>query len=366
MSAPVPAPGVVGKSIRWMTKRDGPLYVRPTLDLAFLRFMGDMLRHAKAEDFDRGLRRTLALNARTLALFDQMAAEGLQFEQHTRGILMVFKDDEDLEAHIRELAIARELGVGSFTLLTGPEARSEVPRLSRQVLGAIDLPTERFLDPDEYVDALAVACLARGVKIESGERVNSFEVDSRGVLRAAHGSRRWDADSFVIAAGAWSGQLFRSLGVRLPLQAGKGYGFDMVGSHQVGERGLYLSEAKVAITPLGGRTRLAGTMAFGGLDESVDPRRAGGILTSARAYLSGWPEATTAQAWSGLRPMTPDGLPMIGLVPGFENLVVATGHAMSGITLSPVTGSVVERVVMTGEAPEEALPFDPRRFMKGQ
>ncbi len=362
MSGPVPAPGVVLKSLRWMLRNDSPLYVRPSIDPTFIRFMASMMRHSNEHDFDRGMRATLALNNRTYELFDELETAGVAFEHHRKGLLLTFMDDQNLREHEAELRLAAELGVGSPTMLTAGEARREVPMLSRAVVGAIDCPTERFLDPDSFIDAMATACRARGVAIHVGQIVEAIETTSTGHATAVDGTARWEADAFVIAAGAWSHSIFKSLGARLPVQAGKGYGFDIPGPEMGSSRALYLSEAKVAVTPLNGRTRLSGTMAFGGMDETVKEQRASGIVTSTRRYLSGWPELPTPRAWSGLRPMTPDGLPIIGRIPGHDNVIAATGHAMLGITLSPITGSIVQQTLLDGRIPIEATPFLPDRF----
>lgn len=362
MSGPVPAPGVVLQSLRWMLKRDSPLYIRPSLDPAFIRFMTSMLRNCNEHDFDRGMRATLELNRRTFELFDQLSRDGLSFEHHKEGLLLAFTDEHNLQEHEAELSHAAELGAGQAITLTAAEARYEVPLLSHSVVGAIDCPTERFLNPDSFIDALAAGCRARGVTIRTGQAVRTVETSRTGVVTAVGGIDRWAADAFVIATGAWSATTLRLFGSNLPIQAGKGYGFDIPKNDSTISRALYLSEAKVALTPLNGHTRLAGTMGFGGLDEKVDDTRAHGIITSARRYLSGWPEDPVPKAWSGLRPMTPDGLPFIGFLPNHDNVVIAAGHAMLGITLSPVTGNIVRKLLIQGRTPLEAAPFQPDRF----
>lgn len=364
MSGPVPAPGVVLRSLRWMLRRDSPLYVRPSLDPAFIRFMTSMLRHCNEQDFDRGMRATLALNRRTFELFDRLEKDGLSFEHHREGLLLAFTDEQNMHAHEAELRHAAELGAGPAITLTATEARSEVPMLSGSVVGAIDCPAERFVHPDSFIDALAAGCRARGVAIHADQTIRTVETSGTGVVTAVGGTGRWAGDAFVVAAGAWSGVLLREFGSRLPLQAGKGYGFDIPATGPTVARALYLSEAKVALTPLNGLTRLAGTMGFGGMDERVVDRRSNGIITSARHYLSGWPGGPVPRAWSGLRPMTPDGLPYIGLLPDHHNVVIAAGHAMLGITLSPVTGDIVRELLIDGHTPPAAAPFRPDRVLR--
>jgi D-amino-acid dehydrogenase len=362
MSGPVPAPGMVLKSLRWMTRRTSPLYVRPTLDPAALRFLVALLRHCNHDDFERGLRQTLALNARTFELFDELERQGVRFEHHRRGLLQVFTGRRALAEHAEEAAHAAGLGAGPSTVLTADEARDREPLLGPEVVGAISCPEERYLDPDSFVDGLAEACTALGVTFHDGERAASVDADPDGRVRAVTARRRWGADAFVVATGAWTAPLAAAFGQRLPVRAGKGYGFDVPNGPGAARTALYLSEAKVAVTPLDGRVRLAGTMELGVMSESVDLKRAGGIVSSARRYLSGWPQGDVGVPWAGLRPMTPDGLPVLGRLAGHDNVVVAAGHAMLGITLAPVTGDIVRQLVLDGRTPPEAEPFRPDRF----
>jgi D-amino-acid dehydrogenase len=361
MSGPVPAPGMLLKSLRWMTKRSSPLYIKPTLDPGAVRFLLAMLRHCNPQDFEAGLRHLVALNARTFELFDLLQDRGLVFEFHRQGLLQVFTDREALHEHAEELRLSEELGAGPSAVLSAQAARAEEPLLGHGVIGAISSPEERYLDPDGFVDALADACQRMGVKIHAGERATDAEFGTDGIVRAVRGQSRWEADAFVVATGAWTSDLALTFGQRLPVRAGKGYGFDVPTAGAV-RTALYLAEAKVAVTPLEARVRLAGTMEFGAMNEDVDPVRAGGILESARRYLSGWPSGPTPRPWAGLRPMTPDGLPILGRLTHHHNVIVAAGHAMLGITLAPVTGDIVREMVLHDRTPSEATPFRPDRF----
>jgi D-amino-acid dehydrogenase len=184
------------------------------------------------------------------------------------------------------------------------------------------------------------------------------------------GGERIPAETVIVAAGAWTPRLLRPLRVSVPIEAGKGYSIDLapppVLPHPVG-RPLYLHETRVAITPLDGMIRLAGTMEFSGLNHRIRPERVAAIARSAGWALAGWPRETPTsgpgvRVWTGSRPMTPDGLPVIGWLPGYRNLAVTSGHAMLGVTLATATGEAVAEMVTSGHAPEVIAPFDPRRF----
>ena len=172
----------------------------------------------------------------------------------------------------------------------------------------------------------------------------------------------------MLAAGVRTAGLSRLAGCPLPIRAGKGYGFDDTGGSLPLRHSVCLSEAKVAITPLaGGRVRFAGTMELGSADDTVDPHRPRGIVRSAGEYLKGGPPASPPHAWTGARPMTPDGLPAIGPLPGRDNVLVASGHAMLGVTLAPATAELVTAMLNAGTAadglPDAARPFLPQRLV---
>jgi D-amino-acid dehydrogenase len=184
------------------------------------------------------------------------------------------------------------------------------------------------------------------------------------------GGQRIPAGTVVVAAGAWTPRLLKSLRASVPIEAGKGYSIDLAPPPALlapVRRPLYLHETRVAITPLEGMIRLAGTMEFSGLNHDVRRERVAAIARSAAWAIHGWPERTPTsgpgvRVWNGPRPMTPDGLPIIGRLPGYRNLVVASGHAMLGVTLAPATGEAVAELITTDRPPDVIAPFDPARF----
>jgi D-amino-acid dehydrogenase len=158
--------------------------------------------------------------------------------------------------------------------------------------------------------------------------------------------------------------LLRTVGLRLPLQAGKGYSLTLPAPPELPELCSIFAEAKVAVTPMGGRLRFGGTMEVGGLDLSVNPARVRGIVKSVHAYFPKFSEDDfqNVPPWAGLRPVSPDGIPYLGEVPGLENLIVATGHAMMGLSLGPVTGRLVTDL-LAGDAPFRSIEaLAPGRF----
>jgi D-amino-acid dehydrogenase len=182
-----------------------------------------------------------------------------------------------------------------------------------------------------------------GGEVEFGVRVDGWEFGGGRVQAVKAGGRSIDGTRFVVAGGSWSTGLLRGVGLRLPLQAGKGYSLTLDNPPELPRLCSIFAEAKVAVTPIGGALRFAGTMEVGGLDRGIDPLRVRGILRSVPRYFPRFRDSDFegVEPWAGLRPVSPDGVPYLGAVPGFSNLVAATGHAMMGLSLAPVSGRLV-------------------------
>ncbi|MGH3091431.1 MAG: NAD(P)/FAD-dependent oxidoreductase, partial [Gaiellaceae bacterium] len=169
--------------------------------------------------------------------------------------------------------------------------------------------------------------------------------------------RDLDADAVVVAAGVWSGRLLRSAGVHVPLEAAKGYSVTARGSGTAPRHAFYLAEAKVGCSTFGDAVRIAGVFDLTGVDLTLRGRRIETITRSAAAYFSDWEPEEVELEWAGLRPYPPDGLPIIGPLPGRERTYVATGHGRLGITLAPATGELLADVILAGARPAELAPF---------
>jgi D-amino-acid dehydrogenase len=370
LAEPVPAPGLVGQSLKWMLRPDSPLLIAPRFDPAFLRWLLAFWRACNARDYRAGREATAALGARTMALYDDLRAAGVAFEQHQDGLLFAYRDDRALGHDHAGLEALQPFGFALPPLLSGEEARGLEPALSDAIAGGYWLERERSVRPDSLVSGLRDWLLGRGVVLRDGERVVGM-AGRRGTVTAVVTDRGTiDAEAVVVAAGAWSPQVLAPLGVRLPVEAGKGYAIDFALPPPLPapiRRPLYLHETRVAITPLDGMLRLAGTMELSGLNDRVRPARVRALAARTGEVVRGWPatlplDGPGIRVWQGPRPLTPDGLPAIGLAPGWSNLAVATGHSMLGVTLAPATGEAIADLLCDGRLPDVIRPFAPGRF----
>jgi D-amino-acid dehydrogenase len=361
MAGPVPAPGVVLQTLRWMARRDSPVYVRPAASPSFVRFMTGMLRACNEASYAASFDATARLARGTLDTLDAWAADGIEWEGHAEGQVLAYLDPDELRRAVDDLPRTHRAGLSAH-VMSGDEARALVPDLADAVTGAIRFPEDRHLQPQSLVDGLATRLRALGVEPVEGTVTAAWALPSGGVeLRGDFGSRR--ADALVIAAGAWTARVARLLGVSLPIRPGKGYSLDYVPAQLGGRIPVMLSEAHVTVTPFEGATRVSGTMEFGGLDERVSRVRLRAVREAPLRYLRSWdPGGPSRTPSAGLRPMTPDGIAVIGRLAPYGSVYVASGHAMLGVTLAPRTGALLADLILDGREAEELLPFSPARF----
>jgi D-amino-acid dehydrogenase len=369
MSGPIPAPGLVGTSLKWMLKRDSPLYIRPRVDPAFSAWLFRFWRNCRAQPYQAGLDAVASLNQRTMALFDELQADGVRFEMRCEGLLYAGLSQAAVTHAFEEVRLLERFGYQRPELLDGAGLRQLEPGLSRNVAGGFLVREERHVRPETLTAGLASWLAERDVDVRIGKAhaVIGAQRRGRGVRALVTRAGTVEADQFVLAAGAWSGPLARQLGCRLPVEAGKGYSVTVARDDAPLGRPIDLIEARVACTPFDGALRLAGTMELSGLNLRLAPERLAAIRHAGDQYLGDW-RGGDEHAWVGMRPLTPDGLPLIGLLPGADNLYVATGHAMLGVTLAPATGEALARYMLGDVRASEAqlAPFDPGRFQRRQ
>jgi len=349
---PINKPGRVRQALRSLNRPANPLYVAPRWDPALARWLWDFARHCTAAHLEASMDVVGPLGHASMSLFDRLVAEeALSCSYRREGYFEVYRTERGLAAGLEDAELLRRHGYESAAL-SAAELRDHEPALADGTVGGLRYPEGATVDPYRFVVELAERARRLGACIRTGALVKSVVVGGGRVeaVELADGEMV-AADVVVLAAGAHTARLMRPLGLRLPLQPAKGYhrDFDAGGGGVPAVRtGCILGEASVFCADLGGFVRLAGTLEFSGFDERMRRARLEQLTLAARRFLRGMGDAAPTSEWCGLRPCLPDGLPAIGPAPGIAGLFVATGHAMMGLTLGPVTGRLVAEWVLDG------------------
>ncbi len=361
-SSPIPGPGVIRQALPWLLDPESPLYIRPRLSLSLLRWLWRFrgaCNETAARESTR-LRRALSLGS--LERYAKLAElPSVAFGYQQRGLVLAYRERNALREAERELSrLAGEGGVAKW--LSPGELCQRVPALSPDLAGGVEFPSDAHITPGDFVRGLAAEVERRGVSIETHTEVLAIDWSRRAPV-CVHTTRGdFTADEVVLAACAWTAELARDLGLRVPVEAAKGYSISVERPENHPEVPVMLAEAKVGITPMGSLLRFAGTLELAGLDLRVNRRRVDAILRATRTYMPGLVSTPTLEIWRGLRPLTPDDLPILGRPAGTSGLILATGHGMSGISQGPMTGELIAQIA-TGEKPAlDPAPFSPDRF----
>jgi D-amino-acid dehydrogenase len=358
---PLPAPGVIGPALRSLHRPDTALHIhpRPSIDLA--RFLLGFTRHATRKRHTAGATALTSFAAGTFDLFRELESVGVDAVANKKGFLFVFGSASSARGALDGV---RALGapIADSGLLGADELTDREPCLSTGARAGFLVEDQWSIDPNLFVDRLARRLVGLGVDLVEGARVTSVQDCVSGVrVRTANGVI--DSDIAVVAAGIWSRDICRTLGVDMNIFPGKGYSFSVPVDHPPNQL-IHLGDAHVAVSPLGGGLRVAGTMEFDPDHDRFRHHRVAAIVSAARPYLTGVGWDSLRDEWVGPRPMTPDGLPAIGVLPGCRNVVLASGHNMLGLMLAPATGRLVTDLVAEGHPRPDASAFEPGRIAR--
>ena len=363
-SVPFAQPGVVGQALRWMFNPESPFYIRPRPDLALLAWLWRFRAAANARQRDRTMPVLRDLITKSLEMYRSLSAmDDMEFGFEERGVLHLFNTEEGLDEGRHEADVLGAIDIET-KVLSKPEVVDRLGGLNATVVGAIYYPQDAHLTPARFVRALAAKFQAMGGTVLAPAEVRGFEKDGRSIIGVNTSAGTLEADEVVLASGSWTPLLARELGIKAPIQAAKGYSVTFRRPEGIPEVPFICGEGRVAVTPMGDTIRFAGTLELAGIDLSINQRRVDAVSRAPAAYVS---EVDTRdmerlEVWAGLRPLTPDGLSLLGRSPRYDNLTLAAGHAMIGMSSGPASARLVTQVI-TGEEPfMDMSPMDPARF----
>jgi D-amino-acid dehydrogenase len=361
---PLAAPGMVALGLKWMWNPESPFWVKPRLSPELWAWGWKFWCAANPRKVAEVAPLLRDLHFASRAAFEELSSTG-DFGLVTKGLLMLCQTEHTLEEEAKAAEWARQLGVPADVLDARGAAKLE-PNLRMNIAGAVYFPKDCHLSPDRFMHSMRERLAKSGVEFRWNSEVTEFQRtgDRVDTIKTTQGALR--ADDYVLCGGSWSSTIARQLGLKLPMQAGKGYSVTLPKPRLLPELCAILTEARVAVTPMGERLRFGGTMEIAGLNEDINPLRVQGIIKSTLNY---YPDLRAddfagVKPWCGLRPCSPDGLPYLGRPARYSNLIIATGHAMMGLSLGPVTGQLVADVVSNARPSIDISQLNPGRYSR--
>lgn len=359
------ASGMFGQGLTGLVNPRSPCYVQPRLDGELMRWAWLCARHGTTRHARRAapLLRDLCRGGRRLYL-ELSELTGQAFEVRTEGLLNLCRTAQQLDHETRGLAaLADELGMEA-RVLTPQQVAALEPGVRMEVAGAVYFPDDAHLSPQKFMPAMTALLQDMGVRFHWNTTIYGWRAEGGRVAGVQTTAGDLMADEYVLATGSWSPATVAGLGLRLPMQPGKGYSLTLEKPRFTLTKPLRLAERRVAVTPMGDRLRFAGTLEINGHNDVVRPERIAQIRAAARSYFPDFTAQDFAgvQPWFGYRPVSPDGLPYIGRFRAHANLTAACGHAMLGVALAPITGQLVAEL-LAGRRPSLDLRWlQPDRF----
>ncbi len=355
---PLATPGVIAKGMRWMFNSKSPFFIKPRLSLDLLQWLWQFYRSCSAQKVQEAIPLLRDYNEWSKQLYKELAAtENFQFCFEEKGLLMLFKNTK---AEKEEKAIAEqahELGIDA-QVLSATEVQQLESDIGLDILGGIYYPGDAHLYPNLFMQQMAQQLRYQGVQFLTGQAVTQFKTNKGGISQLVLSNQQKIAvEKVLLATGSWSAKLLKPLGLKMLLQDGKGYSITLSKPPLRPSIPTILTEAKVAITPMGTDLRIGGTLEISNFSSRINQSRLTGILESIPHYYPNLKIETPnlKEVWHGFRPCTPDGLPYIGYSPKYNNLLLATGHAMMGMSLGPATGKLLAQIIADKKT---SLPID--------
>ena len=360
-AAPLAAPGMIAVGLRWMFTPDAPLYLKPRLDPALWRWLAHFAARCNVKNWRQSTQaRAAILNDSRSRLADWVARYGLQCEFAEEGLDYVFREQSNFDHYALECESLREFGVAS-EVFDGDAYLRDEPALKPGVKGAVRFPGDARLRPDRYVSELARVVRERGGVIEENCRVESLHESADGATAGTRLGPRSGGEA-IVALGAWSPQLARTLRLGLPIQPGKGYSITYSRPSIVPRRPMVLKDRQVCVTAWDSGFRLGSTMEFSGYDQTLNATRLTALERGASEYLHEPVGASMHERWYGWRPMTWDDLPILGRAPRHRHVWLAAGHGMLGVSMSAASGQLLADLITGSDTAIDPSPYRMERF----
>ena len=363
---PINKPGRLRQALKSLFDPLSPLYLAPRLDPALAKWLWAFSRACTERHVELCMRTLAPLGHTSRELFDELVeAEKLDCHFCREGYYEIYLTERGLESATKEASFISRYGFHP-EVMPGDALREREPAINGRVVGGVSYPEAATINPYHFVLEMAQRAERYGAEIHTNTEVVAIRTIDRKVRDVqTQNGEVLESDCVVLASGAHSIPLIRKLGVRFPLQAAKGYHCDCEsgqGTPPILRRACVLGESLVFCTPMDGFVRFAGTLEFSGVNHEIRRPRLNQLTTASSRYLQTMADAAVRSEWCGLRPCLPDGLPAVGPLAPYTGLFIATGHAMMGLTLGPVTGKLIAECVLDGSPSVDITALCPGRF----
>lgn len=362
---PLPMPGMLMKSMKWMLNPSGPLYIKPVPSVLLSQWLTRFLLSMTEAKAQTAIEALVKLSLKSLQDYKQLATEYPEIEMQQKGLLMVSATRDGVKAATQEMELVSKHGIpGKY--LTGEQIKEFEPALRGNLLGGVYFSQEAHAEPLKVVQALAKKAQKLGVKISEHTEFQKANITSDGknkkIKSIQTSNGEMVSDAFVLAAGSWSQALADELSLNVPILGGKGYALIVDKLEVQPKMPIMIVDRKIAITPRANSLRIAGTLELVNQDFSITERRVKAIFDGAKEFLQIPNDIKVHETWRGLRPCTPDGVPLIGWAKNYNNLMMACGHQMLGLQAGLGTGQLVSDLVIKGTSDLQRAVYDPGRF----
>jgi D-amino-acid dehydrogenase len=364
---PLASPGIISQGLRWMFNPQSPFYIQPRLNRQLIDWGFKFMRSATAQNVERNAEplRDIALLSKQL-YEEWLSLPGFDFAYLRKGLLEYFKTSEKEQHAHNTVQEAQHLGLQA-KVLNAEEVQAMEPDAQLNIRGALWFGCDAHLYPGLVMQQMRQYLTTLGVIFVPNAEVNGFKKQGSQMKQVMAGLHSLPADMVVIAGGSWSRPLAKLAGANIPLVGGRGYSFTFSSKYLKLQHPAVLMEGHVALTPLNEQlTRLGGTMEITSLAAPPSMNRVLGIIKSAKAFYPNFnlPVPNLEDVWYGYRPVSPDGMPYIGRTRSYTNCIIATGHAMVGMSLGPATGKLVSQMANETATSVDVAPYAVHRFQK--
>ncbi len=362
---PLASPGIVRQGFKWMVDSKSPFYVQPRLSKSLVNWGMKFIRSATKANVDASAIPLRDINLLSRKLYEDLCdVPGFDFYYSRKGMLDFFRTDENAHHAEEMVAASKKLGLDA-EVLTKQEVEQMEPGLNMDIKGAVYFECDAHMYPNKLMKDMIAFLKKNDVQFRANEEVKDFIIEGNNIKGVQTNSSEYFGEYVVLATGAWSGAVASKLNLNIPVVGGRGYSFTYENLPFKISRPIILSEGRVALTPMAeNKIRFGGTMEITSLDTPPRMNRVKGILESVKKYFpdADIPFPARDKIWFGFRPCSADGLPYIGKVNNYKNLVIATGHAMLGLSLGAATGKLVSEIINEEPISMDIKAFNPGRF----